>query len=133
MIPKQWSAEVVELGDRIAKLRLTEAVMLTQYLEEIHGIKPAASSIYIQPPVLPPPQEMRPVQMEFTVVYEGLADPAKKITVIKTLREITGYGLKEAKDFAEQPPKTVRDNLNKVAADALADKLRDAGAKVTVK
>jgi ribosomal protein L7/L12 len=68
-----------------------------------------------------------------TVVLDGLADPAKKMTVIKVVREITSLGLKEAKDLVEGAPKPVKENVSKDEAGALKKKLEDGGAKVTVK
>ncbi len=72
-------------------------------------------------------------QIEFKVVLEGYHDPSYKIAVIKVIREITGFGLKEAKDLVENTPKDVRDNLAKHEADAIRDKLIHAGAKVAIR
>ena len=72
-------------------------------------------------------------QTEFTVVLEGLADPAKKINVIKVVREITNLGLKEAKELVEGAPKPVKENISKDEAETMKKKLEEGGAKVTVK
>jgi len=69
---------------------------------------------------------------EFTVSLDGF-DPAKKINVIKVVREITGLGLKEAKDLVEGAPKAVKENIAKEEAEALKKKLEDGGAKVSLK
>jgi large subunit ribosomal protein L7/L12 len=73
------------------------------------------------------------VKTEFTVQLDGLADPAKKINVIKVVREITGLGLKEAKDLVEGAPKAVKENISKDEAEAMKKKLEDGGAKVSLK
>ena len=73
------------------------------------------------------------MQTEFTVTLDGLADPGKKINVIKVVREITQLGLKEAKDLVEQAPKPVKENVSKEDAEALKKKLEEGGAKVSIK
>ena len=70
---------------------------------------------------------------EFTVILAGLADPGKKINVIKVVREITSLGLKEAKDVVEGAPKPVKETVSKEEADSIKKKLEEAGAKVEVK
>ena len=69
---------------------------------------------------------------EFAVNLDGF-DAAKKINVIKVVREITGLGLKEAKDLVEGAPKPVKENISKDEAEALKKKLEDGGAKVELK
>ena len=73
------------------------------------------------------------MKTEFTVMLEGLADPTKKINVIKVVREITNLGLKEAKDLVEGAPKAVKENIAKDEADAIKKKLEDGGANVSLK
>ncbi|MBY0229347.1 MAG: 50S ribosomal protein L7/L12, partial [Gemmataceae bacterium] len=70
---------------------------------------------------------------EFTVVLEGLADPGKKIGVIKVVREITGVGLAEGKGLVDGAPKPIKENIPKEEAEAVKKKLEEAGAKVTLK
>jgi large subunit ribosomal protein L7/L12 len=69
---------------------------------------------------------------EFTVVLTAV-DPAKKVNVIKVVREITGLGLKEAKDMVEGAPQTVKEGANKADSDAMKKKLEEAGGKVELK
>jgi large subunit ribosomal protein L7/L12 len=69
---------------------------------------------------------------EFNVILEG-ADAAKKINVIKVVRELTGQGLAEAKATVEGAPKTIKENVDKKTAEDLKKKLEEAGAKVAVK
>ena len=134
---RSWSAEIVELGDRIANLKVSQAVELGNYLEEKHGIKAAAGGdVMAAGPAggggggeAPKAEE----KTEFTVTLDGLADPAKKINVIKVVREITNLGLKEAKELVEGAPKPVKENVAKDEANALKKKLEEGGAKVSLK
>jgi len=131
---RTWSQEIVEIGDRIVALTVAKAVELGDYLEQKHGIKPAAAGVaMVTGPAAAPAAPVAEVKTEFTVQLDGLADPGKKITVIKVVREITNLGLKEAKDLVEGAPKPVKENISKEEAEALKKKLEDAGAKVSLK
>jgi large subunit ribosomal protein L7/L12 len=129
---RQFSPDVTEIGDKIAALTITKAVELRDYLKEKYKIEPAAGGAVMMAPaaaaVAPPPE----VKTEFTVQLDGF-DAAKKINVIKVVREITGLGLKEAKDLVEGSPKAVKENISKDEAEALKKKLEDGGAKVSLK
>ena len=110
---KSWGPEIKDLGDKIVALTVAKAVELGNYLEEVHGIKPAASAVAAAPaPAGRAAAEKPAEQTEFTVVLEG-SDAAKKINVIKVVREITGLGLKEAKDLVEGAPKPIKENVSK--------------------
>jgi large subunit ribosomal protein L7/L12 len=130
-----WSSDIVELGDKIVTLTVAKAVELGKYLEEKHGIKPAAAGVAVAaaPAAAAAAAPAAVVQTEFTVMLDGVADPAKKINVIKVVREITGLGLKEAKDLVEGAPKPVKENVSKDEADAVKKKLEDGGAKASLK
>jgi large subunit ribosomal protein L7/L12 len=130
-----WSPEIKEIGDRLVGLTVAKAVELGDYMEEVHNIKPAASAV-----AMPMPgagagvavAEKPPEKTEFTVQLDGF-DAAKKINVIKVVREITGLGLKEAKDLVEGAPKAVKENISKEDAEKLKKQLEDGGAKVSIK
>ena len=131
-----FESDIMELGDKIAALTITKAVQLKDYLKEKYKIEPAAGGVVVQgggggggaaAPAAPVEQT------EFTVVLEGLADPAKKINVIKVVREITNLGLKEAKELVEGAPKPVKENIAKDEANNIKKKLEDGGAKVSLK
>jgi large subunit ribosomal protein L7/L12 len=72
-------------------------------------------------------------QTEFTVVLKAISDPAKKISVIKIVRELTGLGLKESKDLVEGAPKEVKAGVDKKTADEMNKKLTEAGGVVELK
>src|SRR6266852_5537812 len=105
---RTWSADVKDIGDKIAALTITKAVELKDYLKDVHKIEPAAGGVVMAagPAAGPAAAEKPPEKTEFTVQLDGFAAD-KKITVIKVVREITGLGLKEAKDLVEGAPKPV--------------------------
>ena len=84
------------------------------------------------PPPAAPPRPAAEEKTEFTVILK--AYPAdKKVTVIKVIREITGLGLKEAKDLVEGAPSTVKEGVSKADSEKFKKQLEDAGAQVEVK
>jgi large subunit ribosomal protein L7/L12 len=132
---RTWSADIKQIGDQLVGLTVAKAVELGDYMEEVHGIKPAASGAVVVAPggpggVVAP--EKPAEQTEFTVQLDGF-DAAKKINVIKVVREITGLGLKEAKDLVEGAPKPVKENVSKEDAAKIKKQLEDGGAKVSLK
>ena len=131
---RAWSSEIKELGDKIVALTISKAVELSDYMEEVHKIKPAAGAVAVaaMPGAGAAAAEKPPEQTEFSVILEGF-DAPKKINVIKVVREITGLGLKEAKDLVEGSPKPVKENISKDEASKLKQKLEDGGAKVSLK
>jgi large subunit ribosomal protein L7/L12 len=131
---RQWSADIKQIGDSIAALTVSKAVELSAYLEEVHQIKPAASGVAIAagPTSGGPAQaEAPPPKTEFTVSLDSFG--ADKIKVIKVVREITGLGLKEAKDLVEGAPKAVKENVGKDEAEKYKKQLEEVGAKVSLK
>jgi large subunit ribosomal protein L7/L12 len=129
---------ITELGDKIANLKITEAVLLKDYLKEKYNIEPAAGAVAIPPGGVgggggPAPVEEAKVQTEFTVMLDGLTDATKKISVIKAVREITSCGLNEGKQLVEGAPKAVKENVSKEEAETIKKKLEEAGAKVSLK
>ena len=123
---------VAELGDKLAKLTIAEAVELKNYLKEKYQIEPAAGAVMAAPAAAAGPAAAAVEPTEFNVILEG-ADPAKKINVIKVVRELTGQGLAEAKATVEGAPKTIKENVDKKTSEDLKKKLEEAGAKVSVK
>jgi large subunit ribosomal protein L7/L12 len=130
METRQWSPDIIAIGEQIVALSVAQAALLSEYLEKVHGIKADAS------PVLPPPKPdvivSPPEPTEFNVVLEGY-EAAKKIGVIRAVREITGIGLKEASEFVNAVPKVIKDRLPKADAEKLSAQLEAAGAMVSVK
>ncbi len=130
---REFSAGAKELGDKIVELTLKQAKELSDYLEEVHGIKPAAGgAVMMAGPAdggaaAAPKEE----QSEFDVVLEAFGD--KKIGVIKVVRTITSLGLKEAKDLVEGVPSKVKEGVSKEDAAKIKKELEEAGATVSIK
>src|SRR5205823_5789842 len=126
-----FADNIKNLGDSIVKLTVLEAKALGDYLEAVHGIKPAAASVVAGPAATAAPvAEAAPAKTEFDVVLENFG--AAKINVIKVVRAATGLGLKEAKDLVDAAPKTVKTGLSKEDADKLVKELTEAGATAKV-
>ncbi|HUY92496.1 MAG TPA: 50S ribosomal protein L7/L12 [Pirellulales bacterium] len=128
----EYSAATKELGDKIVGLTLKQAKELSDYLENEHGIKPAAGgAVMMAGPMSGPAPEAAAEKTEFDVVLEGFGD--KKIGVIKVVRAATGLGLKEAKDLVEGVPSKVKEGISKEDAEKLKKELEEAGATVSIK
>ncbi|BCU09902.1 MULTISPECIES: 50S ribosomal protein L7/L12 [Microcystis] len=127
---------VAEILEKLKTLTLLEAAELVKGIEETFGVSAAAPAggIIMAAPGAAPAAAAEAVeeQTEFNVVLEEV--PAdKKIAILKVVRELTGLGLKEAKDLVEAAPKAVKEGTNKDDAATVKKKLEDAGAKVSVK
>ena len=129
---REFSAATQELGDKIVALTLKQAKELSDYLEDVHGIKAAAGGVMVAPAAAGPAAPAAVEKTEFDVVLEGY-DAAKKIGVIKVVRAATGLGLKEAKDLVEGAPSKVKEGISKEDAEKLKKELEEAGAKIAVK
>ena len=123
-----------ELGEKIVGLTLKEAKELSDYLDEVHGIKPAAGGAVMMaaPADGGGAATAAAEKTEFDVIVEGYGD-GKKIGVIKVVRAATGLGLKEAKDLVEAIPAKVKEGLSKADAEKLKKELEEAGATVSIK
>jgi large subunit ribosomal protein L7/L12 len=127
--------EIKDLGDKIAKLTIVQAVALKDYLKEEYKIEPAAGGGGGGGGGAGPVAAAEPVaaQTEFAVILEAGFDAAKKIGIIKVVRELAGLGLAEAKAFVEGAPKPVKEGVDKPTAEKIKKQLEDAGAKVSIK
>ena len=123
-------ANLEKLVEELSALTVLEAAQLSKLLEEKWGVSAAAPVAVAAAPgaAAAAPAEAKD---EFTVVLAATGD--KKINVIKAVREITGLGLKEAKDLIEGAPKPVKDGVPKADAEKLKAKLEAEGAKVELK
>ncbi|MBW4456307.1 MAG: 50S ribosomal protein L7/L12 [Nostoc indistinguendum CM1-VF10] len=127
------SAATDNILEQLKTLSLLEASELVKQIEEAFGVSAAASSnVVFTGPTGPAPTEEVVEQTEFEVILESV--PAdKKIAVLKIVRELTGLGLKEAKDLVEAAPKAVKEGVAKDAAEDAKKRIEEAGGKVTVK
>ena len=121
-----------EILDAISRMTLMEVVELISDMEKKFGVTAAAPVAVVAAAGAAAAAAPVEEQTEFTVTLkEYPAD--KKVTVIKVIRELTGLGLKEAKDLVEGAPSTVKEAVSKADSEAMKKKLEDAGAKVEVK
>jgi len=120
-----------ELVNAIAELTVLELSELVKAIEEKFGVKAAAPAVAVAAAAAPAAAAAEEKD-EFNVVLTAV-DAAKKISVIKVVREITGLGLKEAKDLVEGAPKAVKENVAKAEAEELKKKITEAGGTVELK
>ena len=124
-------ANLEKLVEELSALTVLEAAELSKLLEEKWGVSAAAPVAVAAAPGAAGGAAPAEAKDEFTVVLAAAGD--KKINVIKVVREITGLGLKEAKDLVEGAPKPVKDGVPKADAEKLKAKLEAEGAKVELK
>ncbi|MFN8753648.1 MAG: 50S ribosomal protein L7/L12 [Betaproteobacteria bacterium] len=125
-------ATKAEILDAISSMTVLELSELIKEMEEKFGVSAAAAAVAVAAPAAgggaaPAAEE----KTEFTVVLAKTGD--NKVNVIKAVREITGLGLKEAKDLVDGAPKPVKEAIPKAEAEAIAKKLTDAGATAEIK
>ena len=130
--------EIKELGDKIVGLSLLQAKALADYLKEAHGIEAAAGgAVMMAAPAGGGAAAGGAAKAEekatADVVLTKVADQTKKIAVIKVVREITGLGLKEAKDVVDKAPQVVKNGVPREEANQMKEKLEKEGATVELK
>ena len=125
------SAAQTEILDKISSMTVLELSELIKAMEDKFGVSAAAAVAVAGPAAGAAPAAAVEEQTEFTVVLSSFGE--NKVNVIKAVRELTGLGLKEAKDLVDGAPKPVKEGMNKADADAAKKKLEDAGAKVELK
>jgi large subunit ribosomal protein L7/L12 len=121
-----------DILDAISKMSVMEVVELISDMEKKFNVSAAAAvAVAAAPGAAAAAAPAAEEQTEFTVTMSEFG--ANKVGVIKVIREITGLGLKEAKDLVEGVPSTVKEGVSKADAEAIKKKLEDAGAKVAIK
>jgi large subunit ribosomal protein L7/L12 len=121
-----------QVKDYLKNMSLIEAAALVKELEAELGVSAAAPvAVAAAGPAAGAAAAAAPEKDEFTVMLTGSGD--KKIQVIKVVRELTGLGLKEAKDLVDGAPKPVKEGVNKAEAETIKKKLEDAGGSVELK
>jgi large subunit ribosomal protein L7/L12 len=119
------------LVEQISNMTALELSELKKALEDKFGVTAAAPMMGFAPAAAAAAAPEVEEQTEFDVILEAAGDA--KLQVIKVVRELTGLGLKEAKDLVDSAPKAVKEKTNRDDADAIKRKLDEAGAKVTIK
>ncbi|HET7261772.1 MAG TPA: 50S ribosomal protein L7/L12 [Casimicrobiaceae bacterium] len=125
------SAVQTEILDKISSMTVLELSELIKAMEDKFGVSAAAAVAVAAPAAAGGAPAAAEEQTEFTVVLAAIGD--NKVNVIKAVRELTGLGLKEAKDLVDGAPKPVKEAVPKADAEAAKKKLEEAGAKVEVK
>ena len=125
------SAVQTEILDKISSMTVLELSELIKAMEDKFGVSAAAAVAVAAPAAAGGAPAAAEEQTEFTVVLSAIGD--NKVNVIKAVRELTGLGLKEAKDLVDGAPKPVKEAVPKADAEAAKKKLEEAGAKVEVK
>lgn len=119
-----------QLVEQLSNLTVLQLNELRKALEDKWGVEAAVPMAAVAAAAAPAAAEAEE-QTEFTVILESVGE--EKIKVIKAVRELTSMGLKDAKDLVDGAPKTVKEGVDKAAAQEAKKKLEEAGAKVTVK
>jgi len=123
-------SKLEKIVDELSSLTVMEAAELSKLLEDKWGVS-AAAPVAMAAAAAAPAAAAAAEKTEFSVVLESAGD--KKINVIKVVRELTGLGLKEAKDLVEGAPKEMKGDVPKSAAEEMKKKLEAEGAKVALK
>lgn len=123
---------VQEILDAIDELTVLELNELVEKCEEKYGVS-AAAGVVVAAGGAAAGGAAAEEKTEFDVELTALNDASAKVKVIKVVRELTGLGLKEAKDLVEAAPKVVKEGVSKEEAEEVKAKLEEAGAKVTIK
>lgn len=127
------SAATEQILEQLKSLTLLEAAELVKQIEEAFGVSAAAPvGVAVAAPAAAAAAEPVEEKTEFDVILEDV--PAdKKIAILKVVREITGLGLKEAKDLVEAAPKAIKEGIAKEAAEDAKKRIEEAGGKVAIK
>jgi large subunit ribosomal protein L7/L12 len=121
-------ADLKEFAEKLVNLTVKEVNELAKILKDEYGIEPAAAAAVA---VAAAPAEAAAEKSTFDVILKS--GGAAKLAVVKLVKEITGLGLKEAKDLVDQAPKPVKEGISKADAEALKAQLVEAGAEVELK
>jgi len=124
-------ADLKAFAEQLVSLTVKEVNELAKILKEEYGIEPAAAAVAIAGPAAAGPAAAAEEKTAFDVILKN--GGANKLNVVKVVKELTGLGLKEAKDLVDGAPKPVKEGISKADADALVAKLKEAGAEVEVK
>ncbi len=124
-------ADIKTLGDQLVELTVKEVNELASYLKETHGIEPAAAAVAVAGPAAGGGAAAAAEKTNFDVVLK--TPGANKLQIVKLVKELTGLGLKEAKEVVDSAPKTIKEGLPKDEAENLKKQLIEAGAEVELK
>ncbi|MBK9417797.1 MAG: 50S ribosomal protein L7/L12 [Flavobacteriales bacterium] len=124
-------ADIKALGDQLVGLTVKEVNELAQYLKDEYKIEPAAAAVAVAAGPAAGGGEVAEAKTSFDVILK--AGGQNKLAVVKLVKELTGLGLKEAKDLVDGAPKPLKEGVSKEDAESLKQQLTEAGAEVEVK
>ena len=124
-------AELKEFAEQLVNLSVKEVNELANILKDEYGIEPAAAAVTVAGPAASSGDVGGEEQSEFDVILTAAG--GSKLAVVKLVKELTGLGLKEAKDIVDSIPKAVKEGVAKDEAEALKTQLEEAGAEVELK
>ncbi len=124
-------ADLKQLAEELVNLTVKDVNELAGILKDEYGIEPAAAAVAVAGPAAGGGEEAAAEQTEFDVILK--APGQAKLGVVKLVKELTGLGLKEAKELVDGAPKAIKEKVAKDEAEALKTQLEEAGAEVEVK
>lgn len=124
-------ADIQSLGDSLVNLTVKEVKELADYLKETYGIEPAAAAVAVAAGPAAGGEGAAEEKSSFDVILKNAG--AQKLAVVKVVKELTGLGLKEAKDAVDAAPAPIKEGVSKDEAEALKKQLEEAGAEVELK
>ena len=123
-------ADLKAFAEQLVNLSVKDVNELAKILKDEYGIEPAAAAVAVAGPAAAGPAAAAEEKTSFNVILKAAG--ANKLNVVKIVKDLTGLGLKEAKDLVDGAPKPVKEGVDKATADDLAAKLKDAGAEVEI-
>jgi len=124
-------ADLKKLAEELVNLTVKEVNELAAILKDEYGIEPAAAAVAVAGPAAGGEAAEEAAQTEFDVVLTSAG--ASKLAIVKLVKELTGLGLKEAKEVVDSAPKAIKEKVSKEEAEALKQQLTEAGAEVELK
>ena len=124
-------ADLKKLAEELVNLTVKDVNELAQILKEEYGIEPAAAAVAVAAPAAGAAAPAAEEKTSFDVVLKSAG--ANKLAIVKLVKELTGLGLKEAKDIVDAAPANVKEGISKDEAEALKKQLTEAGAEVELK
>lgn len=123
-------ADLKSFAEQLVSLTVKEVNELAKILKEEYGIEPAAAAVAVAGPAAGGAAAVAEEKTAFTVILKAAG--ANKLNVVKIVKDLTGLGLKEAKDLVDGAPKPVKEGVSKADAEGLVAKLKEAGADVEI-
>ena len=124
-------ADIKKLAEELVNLTVKEVNELAEVLKEEYGIEPAAAAVAVAGPVAGGEGDAAAEQTEFDVILKAAG--GSKLAIVKLVKEMTGVGLKDAKELVDKAPTALKEKVTKEEAEALKSQLEEAGAEVELK